>query len=135
MPGGTFMPYVVMAFFVFLLWAFTKDADTLTGLLATPIWFVVVGIGYLLLRNNPQHHKLRQACGACSCREAWGSSLLRFEKRSTNKDQSSFLGKAVIIESIRVITAFSLSGKDCNGSIIWGYHRAKGKISTHKEHF
>ncbi|MGP9529348.1 amino acid permease [Glutamicibacter sp. AOP5-A2-18] len=61
MPGGTFMPYVVMAFFVFLLWAFTKDADTLTGLLATPIWFVVVGIGYLLLRNNPQHHKLRQA--------------------------------------------------------------------------
>jgi len=61
MPGGTFMPYVVMAFFVFLLWAFTRDADTLAGLIATPIWFVMVGIGYLLLRNNPQHHKLRQA--------------------------------------------------------------------------
>lgn len=61
MPGGTFMPYVVMAFFVFLLWAFTRDADTLAGLIATPIWFVVVGIGYVLLRNNPQHHKLRKA--------------------------------------------------------------------------
>jgi len=59
MPGGLFMPYVVMAFFVFLLWAFTRDPDTLAGLIATPIWFVLVGIGYLALRNNPAHAKLR----------------------------------------------------------------------------
>ncbi|GAB2555414.1 amino acid permease [Leucobacter ruminantium] len=59
MPLGTVMPYVVMAFFVFLLWAFTKDADTLAGLIATPVWFLLVGIGYLALRNNPAHAKQR----------------------------------------------------------------------------
>ena len=61
MPLGLFMPYVVMAFFVFLLWAFTKDDETLTGLIATPIWFVLVGIAYLVLRNNPAHAASRAA--------------------------------------------------------------------------
>ncbi len=59
MPLGLVMPYVVLAFFVFLLWAFTKDPDTLAGLLATPIWFAVVGIGYLLVRRNPGHKQAR----------------------------------------------------------------------------
>ncbi|MFD5599606.1 amino acid permease [Leucobacter sp. NPDC058333] len=59
MPLGKVMPYVVMAFFVFLLWAFTQDPDTRAGLIATPVWFVVVGIGYLLLRKNATHAKLR----------------------------------------------------------------------------
>ena len=31
MPGGTFMPYVVLAFFGFILWALTTQADTLSG--------------------------------------------------------------------------------------------------------
>ena len=60
MPGGLVMPWVVMAFFVFLLWAFTKDSDTLAGLIATPVWFILVGIGYLVVRKNPQHAKLRK---------------------------------------------------------------------------
>ena len=59
MPGGLVMPWVVMAFFAFLLWAFTKDSDTLAGLIATPVWFVLLGIGYLALRNNPAHAKIR----------------------------------------------------------------------------
>ena len=59
MPLGRSMPYVVMAFFVFLLWAFTQDPETLIGLIATPVWFIVVGIGYLLLRKNPEHARLR----------------------------------------------------------------------------
>ncbi|WP_313812930.1 amino acid permease [Glutamicibacter sp.] len=59
MPLGTVMPYVVMAFFVFLLWAFTKDPDTLAGLIATPIWFALLAIGYLALRRNPAHAKAR----------------------------------------------------------------------------
>lgn len=59
MPAGLVMPYVVLAFFVFLLWAFTTDPDTLAGLIATPIWFVLVGIGYLVLRNNPAHQAAR----------------------------------------------------------------------------
>ena len=59
-PGGTFMPWVVLAFFVFLLWAFTQDPDTLMGMYATPIWFALVGLGYLLLRKNPKHQQLRR---------------------------------------------------------------------------
>jgi len=55
MPLGRSMPWVVFAFFAFLLWAFTKDADTLSGLIATPVWFVLVGIGYLFLRRTPRH--------------------------------------------------------------------------------
>ncbi|RKW70118.1 amino acid permease [Galactobacter caseinivorans] len=61
MPGGLFMPYLVMAFFAFLLWAFTRDPDTLAGLIATPIWFALVGIGYLVLRRNPAHQAARAA--------------------------------------------------------------------------
>ena len=53
------MPYVVLAFFGFILWALTTQADTLAALLFTPIWFVALGIGYALLRRHPQHAALR----------------------------------------------------------------------------
>ncbi|GGG45285.1 D-serine/D-alanine/glycine transporter [Kocuria dechangensis] len=59
MPGGTFMPYVVLAFFGFVLWALTTQPDTLIALALTPLWFVVLGIGYLLLRRNPEHAAMR----------------------------------------------------------------------------
>lgn len=61
LPGGRAMPFVVMAFFVFLLWAFTGDPDTLAGMLATPVWFVVLVAGYLLLRRRPEHAAQREA--------------------------------------------------------------------------
>ncbi|MBC9958305.1 amino acid permease [Yimella sp. cx-51] len=61
MPGGTFMPYVVMAFFVFVLWTLTTQDDTLKALLWTPLWFAGVGIGYLLIRRRPEHLALREA--------------------------------------------------------------------------
>jgi D-serine/D-alanine/glycine transporter len=59
MPGGLVMPWVVFAFFAFLLWAFTGDPDTLAGLIATPVWFVLLGIGYVFLRRSPFHHAAR----------------------------------------------------------------------------
>ncbi|WRS29776.1 amino acid permease [Actinomycetaceae bacterium MB13-C1-2] len=59
MPLGRIMPFVVLAFFVFLIWAFTKDPDTLAGLLATPIWFTLVGVGYLFVRKTPAHSQAR----------------------------------------------------------------------------
>ncbi len=59
MPGGTFMPYVVLAFFAFIIWALTTQPDTLTALAFTPLWFVGLGIGYLVLRRNPEHAALR----------------------------------------------------------------------------
>ena len=59
MPGGTFMPYVVLAFFGFILWALTTQADTMAALLFTPIWFVGLGIGYAIMRSKPRHAELR----------------------------------------------------------------------------
>lgn len=55
MPGGIAMCYVVLAFFVFLVWAFTQKADTLHALLVTPVWFAVLGIAWLILRRRPGH--------------------------------------------------------------------------------
>jgi D-serine/D-alanine/glycine transporter len=61
MPGGTFMPYVVLGFFAFVIWALTTQPDTLAALLFTPLWFVLLGVGYLFLRRNPDHAGLRFA--------------------------------------------------------------------------
>lgn len=55
MPGGVAMCYVVLAFFVFLVWAFTQKEDTLHALLVTPIWFIALGIAWLVLRRKPRH--------------------------------------------------------------------------------
>ncbi|MDF0528391.1 amino acid permease [Tsukamurella sp. 8F] len=61
MPLGMVMPWVVFAFFVFLVWAFTQETDTLQALIVTPIWFVAVAIGYVFVRRSPRHAELRAA--------------------------------------------------------------------------
>ncbi|KWX19638.1 amino acid permease [Mycolicibacterium wolinskyi] len=55
MPGGIVMCYVVLAFFVFLVWAFTQKQDTLQALLVTPVWFIVLGVAWTVLRRRPGH--------------------------------------------------------------------------------
>ena len=55
MPGGVVMVWVVFAFFAFVLWALTTQPDTLTALLVTPIWFIVLGIAWAILRRRPTH--------------------------------------------------------------------------------
>jgi len=69
MPGGTFMPYVVLGFFGFVVWALTTQPDTLAALLFTPVWFLALGAGYLLLRRNPEHRAIRAAHDAKVARE------------------------------------------------------------------
>lgn len=66
MPGGVAMVYVVFAFFLFLIWALTTQPDTLTALLVTPIWFVILVIAWLAIRRSP-HHLARH--------EAWKQSM------------------------------------------------------------
>ena len=66
MPGGVAMVYVVFAFFIFLIWALTTQPDTLTALLVTPIWFVILVIAWLVIRRSP-HHLARH--------EAWKQSM------------------------------------------------------------
>ncbi|MBN8715278.1 MAG: D-serine/D-alanine/glycine transporter [Xanthomonadales bacterium] len=50
MPGGVWMCYVCLAFFAFVLVLLTLQADTRAALLASPVWFVVLGAGYFWRR-------------------------------------------------------------------------------------
>lgn len=52
---------MVLAFFVFILWALTTQADTRAALLATPLWFFVVGLSYAKVRKSKGHQALRAA--------------------------------------------------------------------------
>jgi D-serine/D-alanine/glycine transporter len=55
MPGGIYAVWVVYAFFAFVLWALTTQPDTLAALLVTPIWFVILGVAWAILRRRPAH--------------------------------------------------------------------------------
>jgi D-serine/D-alanine/glycine transporter len=55
MPGGIPMVWVVFAFFAFVLWALTTQPDTLTALVITPVWFVILGVAWFILRRRPAH--------------------------------------------------------------------------------
>ncbi|AQX27839.1 MULTISPECIES: amino acid permease [unclassified Bartonella] len=46
MPGGVFMCWVILAFFIFILFLLTLESDTLIALKYTPLWFVFLGIMY-----------------------------------------------------------------------------------------
>ena len=55
MPGGIPMVWMVFAFFAFVLWALTTQPDTLLALLVTPVWFILLGIAWFILRKRPSH--------------------------------------------------------------------------------
>ena len=46
MPGGILMCFVCLAFFAFVIVLLTFEADTCQALIATPIWFVILGVSY-----------------------------------------------------------------------------------------
>ena len=46
MPGGVVMCWVCLAFFAFVLVLLCLQSDTRAALLASPVWFVLLGIGY-----------------------------------------------------------------------------------------
>ena len=46
MPGGILMCFVCLVFFAFVIVLLTFEADTCQALIATPIWFVILGISY-----------------------------------------------------------------------------------------
>lgn len=52
MPGGTWMCWACLAFFVFVLVLLMLEADTRKALLATPAWFVILGVGYAWKRRR-----------------------------------------------------------------------------------
>jgi len=61
MPGGVPMCWAVLAFFGFILWALTQQPDTLQALLVTPLWFVALGLAWLIVRRRPRHLKQYEA--------------------------------------------------------------------------
>lgn len=70
MPGGVVACWVILAFFAGTVYVLSTDKETLTGLLAMPIWFAVLFIGWLIMRargNKPtpavqqQEHNLENA--------------------------------------------------------------------------
>ncbi|QTP13575.1 D-serine/D-alanine/glycine transporter [Serratia symbiotica] len=52
MPAGRLMCWICMAFFAFVLVLLALREDTRQALIATPLWFMVLGLSYMLLRNK-----------------------------------------------------------------------------------
>ena len=52
MPGGVFMCWVCLAFFAGILVLLTFEADTRSALIATPVWFALLGVAYAWLRSQ-----------------------------------------------------------------------------------
>ena len=61
MPAGITMSWVVLAFFVFVVWALAQAADTRAALVVTPIWFVLLGVAWALVRRRPHNMERRAA--------------------------------------------------------------------------
>lgn len=54
MPGGVFMSYVVIVFFIFTVAILALEKDTLQSLIVSPIWLVILLIGYYFKKKNDQ---------------------------------------------------------------------------------
>lgn len=52
MPGGVPMCWVVLAFFVFILVLLTREADTRSAMIATPVWFAILGVAWFLIKDK-----------------------------------------------------------------------------------
>jgi D-serine/D-alanine/glycine transporter len=53
MPGGVFMCWACLVFFVFVLVLLTLQADTRAALMASPVWFVLLAMGYAVKKKTP----------------------------------------------------------------------------------
>ncbi|GAB2714241.1 D-serine/D-alanine/glycine transporter [Comamonas sediminis] len=54
MPGGVFMCWVCLAFFAAVLVLLSLELDTRQALIATPAWFVLLGLAYAWQRKRAQ---------------------------------------------------------------------------------
>lgn len=51
MPLGKLMCWVCLAFFVFVIVLLTLEADTRQALMVTPLWFIILGMGWMFIRK------------------------------------------------------------------------------------
>ena len=52
MPFGKLMCWVCLAFFAFVIVLLTLETDTRQALMVTPIWFVILGLGWMFIRKR-----------------------------------------------------------------------------------
>lgn len=52
MPGGIWMTWVVLAFFVAMVGVLMLQSDTRSALLVTPIWFLLLGVVWFCIRKR-----------------------------------------------------------------------------------
>ncbi|MGL4832330.1 MAG: amino acid permease [Propionibacteriaceae bacterium] len=50
--GGVVLSYLTLAFFAFCIYVLTREDDTRNALLVAPIWFAILGVGYMLCRKH-----------------------------------------------------------------------------------
>lgn len=46
LPGGLFTCWIVIIFFISMIYVLSLEADTMKALMVSPIWFVILAIGY-----------------------------------------------------------------------------------------
>lgn len=60
MPGGVVTAYIALAFFIFMLGVLAMFEDTRIALFSMPVWFILLGIGWAVVRKNPNSTRLQQ---------------------------------------------------------------------------
>ncbi|WP_205873164.1 amino acid permease [Mycobacterium camsae] len=55
MPGGVVMCWAILAFFGFVIWTLSTDRETAVALAWFPAWFLLLAVGWLLVRHRPGH--------------------------------------------------------------------------------
>jgi len=53
MPGGTVMCWAILAFFAFVIWTLSTGPDTAVALVWFPAWFLLLAVGWLVVRRRP----------------------------------------------------------------------------------
>ena len=66
LPGGVYSCYIALLFFVLLIVTLWFEDDTRQALIATPIWFVILAVGYFLIPK--------------ATKEAWKQSFNKTEQ-------------------------------------------------------
>lgn len=56
MPAGIVMSWICLAFFVFMVILLAFQHDTRQALIATPVWFIILFIGYQVVKRRKQTH-------------------------------------------------------------------------------
>ncbi|WP_216782485.1 D-serine/D-alanine/glycine transporter [Candidatus Profftia tarda] len=52
MPFGVIMCWICLVFFVFILVLLTFNQETCQALIVTPIWFIILGLGWIFIRKR-----------------------------------------------------------------------------------